>query len=174
MAPNLSRTDHRRLKEELNDLLKSLSLPSEERLLEVINYFIEYTPIQPPSTSNTESAIPYKSISQRPDSIILIWFHHLLSTAKRKAILAFQSVRGISKPGYPGILVLQGSRNVLDVTVADLKVMRWQAMQVRGEIEGHEKYLDEGIREVETVAEVVEEMESLGLRDWCLSALRMK
>ena len=46
-------------------------------------------------------------------------------------------------------------------------------MQVRAEIENHEKQLDEGIHEVETVAEVVERMETLGLGKWCLTALRM-
>jgi hypothetical protein len=46
-------------------------------------------------------------------------------------------------------------------------------MQVRAEIEDHEKQLNGGIHEVETVAEVVEQMEVLGLGKWCLSALRM-
>jgi len=52
--------------------------------------------------------------------------------------------------------------------------MSWQAIQVRDEIEDHKPQLNEGIHEVETVAEVVEHMEALGLGDWCLAALRMK
>jgi hypothetical protein len=114
------------------------------------------------------------STSCTADLIVLIWFHHLLSTTKRKAILAFESLRGISKPGYPGILVLQGPKDIVNDAVTELKGMRWQAMQVRGEIECHKKQLDEGIHEVETVAEIVERMQTLGLEDWCLSALRMK
>ena len=53
--------------------------------------------------------------------------------------------------------------------------MKWQAMQVRGEIEtSPEQLLREGMHEVETVAEVVEQLDKLGLGEWCLSALRMK
>jgi hypothetical protein len=109
-----------------------------------------------------------------PTYIVLIWFHHLLSLTKRKAIIALQSVRGISKPGYPGILVLQGHKYVLNDVIAELKGMKWQAMQVRSEIECDEKSLESGVHEVESIAEVVERMEQLELGEWCLSALRMK
>jgi hypothetical protein len=105
---------------------------------------------------------------------MLIWFDHLLSTTKRKSILALDSLRGISKPGYPGILVLQGPKNNLDEAVSELKAMRWQTMQVRGEIESPDSQFVIGIHEVETVAEVVERLESMGLGEWCLRALRMK
>jgi 2C-methyl-D-erythritol 2,4-cyclodiphosphate synthase len=71
-------------------------------------------------------------------------------------------------------LVLQGRKDALDNAVTNLKAMKWQAMQVRGEIECNDKKLKDGIHEVEKVSEVVEKMEELQLGDWCLSALRMK
>jgi hypothetical protein len=173
-ALNLSKTDHHALQTILRDLLSSLSSSTEERLLEIIESFTSSIPSASASTSTAESTILPQSVSHVPDFVVLIWFHHLLSTTKRKAILSLHSLRGISKPGYPGILVLQGPKNILDDAIVELKGMNWQAMQVRGEIESHEKFLDKGIHEVETVAEIVAKMEVLGLGDWCLVALRMK
>lgn len=43
----------------------------------------------------------------------LIWFHHILSTAKRKAIVSWSAkleIGGFSKPGYPGVLIIEGMR----------------------------------------------------------------
>jgi hypothetical protein len=172
MAPNLSKSDHHSLQSSLNDLLSSLC-SSEERLNEIIESFIDSIPTHTPSAqSSAEATVPEQSVRQ-PNFVIIIWFHHLLSTTKRKNILALESLRGISKPGYPGILVLQGPKNDLDEALSELKAMRWQAMQVRGEIECSE-HLESGLREVETVAEVVKLMEGIGLGDWCLSSLRMK
>ena len=176
IAPTVSKSTHHELQTKLNDILSSLGDSSEERLLELVESFISFIPSltqseQPPQTSRcTASSVESK---KSPIFIILIWFHHLLSTTKRKSILALDSLRGVSKPGYPGILILQGQKDLLDDAVTELKGMRWQAMQVRAELEFDEKRLDPGIHEVESVAEVVERMELLGLGDWCLSALRM-
>ncbi len=41
----------------------------------------------------------------------LIWFHHILSTTKRKAIVKWAAeleLGGYSKPGYPGVLIVEG------------------------------------------------------------------
>ena len=41
----------------------------------------------------------------------LIWFHHILSTTKRKAIVKWAAeleLGGFSKPGYPGVLIVEG------------------------------------------------------------------
>jgi len=157
----------------LNNLLSSLSSSTEERLLEIVDVFTSFIP-----TSSQEqidiTVKPVANTSQTPTIVVLIWFHHLLSLTKRKAILALSSLRGVSKPGYPGVLVLQGHRDVVEDAIVELKGMKWQAMQVRGEIVWNDSTLEDGIHEVETVSEVVERMERLGLGDWCLSALRMK
>ena len=41
----------------------------------------------------------------------LIWFHHILSTTKRKAVVKWAAeleLGGYSKPGYPGVLIVEG------------------------------------------------------------------
>jgi hypothetical protein len=172
----LSKSRHHELQNNLNEILSALSSSSDERLLEIIETFSTFLISPGQATEPAEPArpvIPMTTQDEAPIFIILIWFHHLLSTIKRKSILKLDSLRGISKPGYPGILVLQGPKDTLDEAVMELKGMKWQAMQVRAEIECN-SILEQGIHEVETVAEVVERMGSLGLGDWCLSALRMK
>jgi hypothetical protein len=158
----------------LNDLLGSLASKDDERLHEIIDAFISWTPSSSSAMLTEESSLPLESSTPATNFVILIWIHHLLSTTKRKAILALEALRGLSKPGYPGILVLQGPKDALDNAVTNLKAMKWQAMQVRAEIECNDKQLKDGIHEVEKVSEVVEKLEELQLGDWCLSALRMK
>jgi hypothetical protein len=173
-APSFSRNAYHSLQTKLNDLLASLASKEDERLHEIIDAFISWIPVSSPESFVKGITLPVENSSPSPYFIVLIWFHHMLSTTKRKAILALESVRGLSKPGYPGILVLQGPKGALDNAVTTLKAMKWQAMQVRGEIACKDKLLKDGIHEVEKVAEVVEKMEELELGDWCLSALRMK
>lgn len=176
-AQHVSNGQLQSLQAALNTILDSLSSSTEERLLQIIESFREHVrttltqpaieAIDPKATAKAE-ATPVS-----PTVVVLIWFHHLLSTTKRKAIKSLESLCGISKPGYPGILVLQGRKPALDEAITELKSMRWQAMQVRGEVECGKK-LDSGIHEVEKVAEVVTKMDEIGLGDWCLSALKMK
>ena len=171
-SKNLSKSEDQSLQIKLNELLSSLSSSTEERLHEIFDYFVTWIPVESvtvlPSTSSEQ-------VSDDKTVITLIWFHHLLSTTKRKAILSIQNLKGISKPGYPGILVLQGAKSALAEAITELKQMRWQAIQIRAELEtSPEQQISEGIHEVETVAEVVERIDKLGLGEWCLSALRMK
>jgi hypothetical protein len=170
----LSKSEDHSLQLILNDVLSSLSSSVDERLLDIIESFrdsiLSTTPLPIVHAGPSSELPPYEKTY-----LTLIWFHHLLSTTKRKAILTLDNLRGLSKPGYPGILVLQGSKSTLEEAITELKQMKWQAMQVRGEIEtSPEQLLREGMHERETVAEVVEQLDKLGLGEWCLSALRMK
>lgn len=179
LAPSLCKAQHQTVQARLNSILNDLASSSEERLLEIIESFREHIPVTlTPST--TQSAVSESFAPARTEPaqdgrsiIVLIWFHHLLSTTKRTAIKSLSSLRGISKPGYPGILVLQGSKPAVGEAITELKSMRWQAIQVRGEVECQQQ-LQNGIHEVEKVAEVVAKMEEIGLEEWCLSALKMK
>lgn len=170
-APHLSRNEHHTLQTALTARLAELASSTTERILDIVEFFTTCIP----EPSSPTIADPPASTTESPSSstIVLIWFHHLLSTTKRKDILGLP-LRGISRPGYPGILVLQGPKDDVDDAIGELRGMRWQAMQVRAEVEGHEKFLDEGVHEVGSVAEVIELMERLGLGDWCLGALKMK
>ncbi|KAJ9504827.1 hypothetical protein QJQ45_020223, partial [Haematococcus lacustris] len=59
-------------------------------------------------------------------------FHHIKSLAKRKAIL--QSARdlqlgGACKPGFPGVILVEGFEQDVEEFTAGIRAMRWQAMQ---------------------------------------------
>lgn len=104
------------------------------------------------------------SISQlgaERSSTVIVWLHHLLSTTKRKAILAppATSVSGISKPGYPGVLIFSGPSQYVNEHVRDLRGMNWQAFQVRVEEEGIWTFKHgSGIVEFESMAEIVSDI----------------
>jgi hypothetical protein len=75
---------------------------------------------------------------------VIIWLHHLLATSKRKLAIAptttmhmhargheSTSVSGVTKPGYPGVMLFSGPRDLVDAHVQELKALNWQAFQVR-------------------------------------------
>jgi hypothetical protein len=75
---------------------------------------------------------------------VIIWLHHLLATSKRKLAIAPTttmhmhaqghesiSISGLTKPGYPGIMLFSGPRDLVDAHVQELKALNWQAFQVR-------------------------------------------
>jgi hypothetical protein len=123
-APGLSKANHHALQANLNNFLSSQSSSTEERLLEIVQCFIDHIPSQSSPIPVVETSEATQSAPDNINYIVLIWFHHLLSTTKRKAILAQKSLRGISKPGFPGILVLQGPKDIVDDAITELKGMR--------------------------------------------------
>jgi hypothetical protein len=91
---------------------------------------------------------------------VIIWLHHLLALSKRKLALSPASVHGLTKPGYPGIMLFSGPAPAVTDHVNALKAENWQAFQVR--YEGDELWEfghGSGIKEVETMAEVVKAIE---------------
>lgn len=92
---------------------------------------------------------------------VVIWLHHLLNTNKRKLALSpAASVNGLTKPGYPGILVFSGPSSAVSEHVSTLKAQNWQAFQVRyEENESWSFSHGKGVNEVETMAEVVKSVE---------------
>jgi hypothetical protein len=58
---------------------------------------------------------PQKSVIPVIEGLVLgrklIWFHHILNTAKRKAIVSWSAeleIGGFIKPGYPGVVIIEG------------------------------------------------------------------
>lgn len=92
---------------------------------------------------------------------VLIWFHHIKSLQKRKSILEWGkelNLGGYCKPGFPGIIVIEGEKDSVDTYLKQLQNLRWQAMSIRGEEEEevpHGKEIDEmrhfltGVKEVD-------------------------
>lgn len=122
---------------------------------------------------------------------VAIWLHHLLNTNKRKLALNpsldAQSIAGLAKPGYPGIMVFSGPKPAVDGHVAELRSQRWQAFQVRydseevskGSVEAAEELvwdfqLGFGIHEVESLSEMAQAVVRTEHRDTFLQVMGVK
>ncbi|KAA1069159.1 hypothetical protein PGT21_014752 [Puccinia graminis f. sp. tritici] len=60
--------------------------------------------------------------------------HHIKATGKRKNIVAWArelGIRGWSKPGYPGALIIDGPKTAVEEYSQRLKALRWKAIQQR-------------------------------------------
>ncbi|SMR56491.1 unnamed protein product [Zymoseptoria tritici ST99CH_3D1] len=133
----------------------------EECLDAVIALFDELSssPTEPgPSSKTTEVA------EERGCLTVIIWLHHLLAQSKRKLALhpssQSQHISGLTKPGYPGVMMFSGERQAVREHVAELKGQKWAAFQVRLEEEGvaGEEWEFEhgsGIWECESMGEVI-------------------
>lgn len=67
---------------------------------------------------------------------VLVWFHHIKSTEKRKHLVAWArelNCTGFSKPGFPGIVLLEGLAPDVREYLARVRALQWQAMQIRAE-----------------------------------------
>jgi hypothetical protein len=115
------------------------------------------------NTTNSQSILAEtsnrSSVEAEPErhKTVIIWLHHLLALSKRKLALSPPStVSGITKPGYPGIMLFTGpEKNVVD-HVNILKAENWQAFQVRYEGEERWEFAHGGaVKELETMGEVV-------------------
>lgn len=96
---------------------------------------------------------------QRPSSlrlkVTLLWSHHLLATGKRKDIVQWSTelkLWGLSKPGYPGVICVEGVEEQVDEFVYRIKQLNWKALQVRLETLGVVLEPPEGLDEKEVVA----------------------
>ncbi|KAH7126613.1 hypothetical protein B0J11DRAFT_433357 [Dendryphion nanum] len=116
-----------------------------------------------PRIDDTSVAHAPQSPTSEPSKTVVVWLHHLLALSKRKlATSPPRHVCGITKPGYPGVMVFAGPRSAVNDHVNTLKAENWQAFQVR--YEGDELWEfghgAETVREVETMAEVVKMLEA--------------
>jgi hypothetical protein len=112
---------------------------------------------------------------------VIIWLHHLLATGKRKQALspegqAASRISGITKLGYPGVMIFSGPVEAVDAHVQALKHLRWQAFQVRCETEDVWSFAHGvGFVEVETMAQVVAEIEQKSAqKDLFMEAMKIK
>ncbi|GIL78598.1 hypothetical protein Vretimale_6208, partial [Volvox reticuliferus] len=67
---------------------------------------------------------------------VLVWLHHLKSATKRKLIVQWArelQLGGACKPGYPGVVVVEGHSDDVREFLQRMRSLSWQAMQVRGQ-----------------------------------------
>lgn len=136
----------------------------EEALDAVIACFqrvVEETDRMRDSHTGTGSTLPASTSTPEASKTVIIWLHHLLALSKRKLALSPASISGLTKPGYPGIMLFSGPAPAVTDHVNTLKAENWQAFQVR--YEGDELWEfghGSGIKEAETMAEVVKAVEA--------------
>lgn len=100
-----------------------------------------------------------KILSEAPATVI-IWLHHLLNINKRKQCLSPPaSVSGVTKPGYPGVLIYSGPSKAVHEHVHESRQLNWAAFQVRLEVETEWIFKHGiGMVEVESLKDVVLEV----------------
>lgn len=152
------------LRADTKSAINELNLTEGEEALDAIIAVFQQVLEDNKSAQNvTEGALGVKRGSSNTSKTVIIWLHHLLALTKRKLALSPSNVSGITKPGYPGIMIFSGDSFAVTQHVNTLKAENWQAFQVRYEEE--EMWLfahGKGVREVETMAEVVKELQLLG------------
>ncbi|KAK3691927.1 hypothetical protein LTR37_018358 [Vermiconidia calcicola] len=106
---------------------------------------------------------------------IVVWLHHLLNTNKRKQALSLplSEVSGLTKPGYPGVLIYSGPAKAVHEHVGELKQLDWAAFQVRLESDDEWTFTHgSGVKEVESMKDLVAEVGEK--RELFMEAMRMK
>ncbi len=144
--------------------IQALNLPEGEEALDAIISAFQQVVSERLESSNNTSANPTRGTQSSAQNAntsktVIIWLHHLLNTNKRKLCLS-PSFSGITKPGYPGVLVYSGSSTAVDAHVSELKAQNWAAFQIRLEEEVEWKFAHgNGVKEVESMADVVKLLE---------------
>lgn len=133
--------------------------PGEEVLDATIMLFDELVAHHELEASNNGLGrqVPPTDSPEDGDATIIVWLHHLLNTNKRKMALSpAASVSGVTKPGYPGVLVYSGPANAVHEHVNELKQQNWAAFQIRMEVdEAWDFKHGTGVKEVEAMGDVV-------------------
>lgn len=170
---------HDTYKNDMHDAMSSLirELSSGEEILDaVLTGFQNIIVAQAEVREETPSSHAAETAKSQPqDCTMVVWLHHLLNTNKRKLALspASAEVSGITKPGYPGLLLYTGPRAAVEEHVSELKSQNWQAFQVRLEEDIAWKLEHgRGVVEMESMKDVVKDV---GVhKDVFLQAMRMK
>ncbi|ORY90114.1 hypothetical protein BCR35DRAFT_299655 [Leucosporidium creatinivorum] len=128
-ASSISRSDQAALNEELQRVREGAEEEGEEYpLFSIVTAMREYlisNPPQPPAPPPKPSS--WTSATSTPNP------------GKRKNIVSWASelqLWGISKPGYPGVIVVEGLQGGVDEFVWRIKQLNWKALQVRCEVDG--------------------------------------
>jgi len=137
------RRTHDLLSAALEEHIASLGGPGEECLLTAADALrtaaaalTEEAPAPEEPTAGGSTAEQTGGSSEESIGRRVIWFHHIKSVTKRKHIVGFANelgLGGFSKPGFPGIIVVEGAEDGVQEYVRRLKQLRWQAMAVRAE-----------------------------------------
>ncbi|KXL42060.1 hypothetical protein M433DRAFT_72078 [Acidomyces richmondensis BFW] len=163
------------LREQLKGRIAELS-PGEEVLDTIVLVFNNIAVEGKDNNIGLEHTTQIHHVQTDSKATMVIWVHHLLNTNKRKQALSPPSalVSGVTKPGYPGVLIYSGSTKAVHNHVNELKRLNWQAFQVRLESEEEWRFAHgPGMKEVESMKDVVSDLEE-ARKEIFLAAMRMK
>ncbi|KAI0479518.1 hypothetical protein GGR56DRAFT_673435 [Xylariaceae sp. FL0804] len=173
--------DRRDLRSATKAAFVYLDLANGEVLDALILAFQDLLSSQAPA-SRDDSPAPHLSATrdaQPKCRTVVIWLHHLLNTNKRKLALnpslPSPDMLGITRPGYPGVLVFSGPKPAVDAHVSELRSQRWQAFQIRYDSDDPWAFSHSaGIAEVESISDVAQAITDTVQRELFLSSLGVK
>ncbi|KAI0390149.1 hypothetical protein F5Y17DRAFT_446011 [Xylariaceae sp. FL0594] len=182
------------LRSQTIDAFRSIEIPEGEEVLDaLILSFCDLISSRKQAhegriDGSTRQSCPGESTGPANRTVV-IWLHHLLNTNKRKLALnpfiAGAAISGITKPGYPGVMIFSGEESAVDLHVMELRNQRWQAFQIRyddaGDFSNRGKPREvwrfkhgTGIREVESMSDVVQGILDLEKRDVFIHCIGVK
>ncbi|EOA85648.1 uncharacterized protein SETTUDRAFT_132354 [Exserohilum turcica Et28A] len=159
------------LREPFRDAVRELGLMQGEEVLDAIIAAFEQLAAsafcQSSTTKQNSLSTAAATASPETPKAIIVWLHHLLNTNKRKLALSpppsLPPVSGLTKPGYPGVLVYSGPSSAVTEHVNLLKAQNWQAFQVRYEEDKLWTFAHgTGVKEMESMSDIVKGVEAPG------------
>jgi hypothetical protein len=127
-------------------------------------------------TTQNDNQSSSRTVDTDGAKTVIIWLHHLLATSKRKLAISPTTLSGLTKPGYPGVMIFSGPASAITEHVNTLKAENWQAFQVRYEEDVLWEFRHgKGVKETETLGEVVKAVEGKpGQKEEFLKAVGIK
>ena len=130
--------DHTRLTAALDQIAANGVAADREVLFEVCQAFQESAAEFASQNAATAHVAVQEAAGETADGqarcVCFVWFHHIKNLNKRKHIVSWArdaALRGFSKPGFPGVVVVEGEAGACTEYLARLRALRWQAMEVR-------------------------------------------
>ena len=113
---------------EQREALAELCLTSQQQAEQLLIEAAACSPPPPPQPTSQEHTLEH-SVRR-----LVIWFHHIKSEQKRKEILSHarnERLRGFCKPGFPGVVVVEGSTVGCSAFLEAIRSLKWQVMDIR-------------------------------------------
>ena len=131
-CPSLSAAESRALFASLVEIAADGAAADREILFEVCQAFQERMAelLATPDAPVEEVHQPAPA-EQQGRAAFLVWFHHIKSMSKRKDIVGWArdgGLRGFCKPGFPGVLAVEGEAAACAEYVARLRELRWHCL----------------------------------------------
>ncbi|KAH9444253.1 hypothetical protein Pst134EA_032453 [Puccinia striiformis f. sp. tritici] len=127
--PKISREDEVRFIGTFTECNYSDKEESQLVLIRLVHVPTSIPDITPPSSSSTSDQAVDRMMAWS-----VFWMHHIKATSKRKNIVEWArelEIRGWSKPGYPGVVIIDGSKESIDEYCERMKSLKWKAIQQR-------------------------------------------